>query len=1154
MLTSRVKLRDFMTFYGEYSVRINVPIRAAFSAALAAGAAAALLAAPALATPAQAAGSSSATKAVSSQTAASRPVTASRRAHLPLSAAQLQADRRRQDVAQAATTSLTGVARTAAGQLLPGICVTAYSQAGDKSAVTGSGGRFVISGLRPGKYRIEYRSCAGATRQYLPEWYGDVLQRAESRIVTVYGSSLAPLQALNPVTMYPANSNIGDLPGAVVPQHGSDELARDPFGLLATPPSSPANLMKSLVARYLPRTSQPAHPGRPGRISGVVTSPNGHGLAGICVEIAGPTEVAFTITGKGGSYHASKLAAGKYLLAFYADCGNTGNWLFQIYKGIYNPLKRPTFVKVEAGRTTGRVNVVMKDGGEISGTVSGPGGRKLTNICVYPLTNSPDSLPVFNAVSSHGIYHIRSVSPGSYQIGFASCGLSDWAPTLWPDTQNYHSAPYIHVHGMRHVGNIDEIMQPGGIVTGTVTSATNPPAPLAGMCVLAFENNGLMVTGTAATNATGSYEIYGLAAGSYSVEFFPGCNNNGNYVGINYPNNINVVGGATTPGISGALPIGAIISGKVTSAATGQPIRGICVAILITLDGFQEPIGFETTNRHGTYSMDQLPVGTYQAQFSGGCGNTGSYAPQGFDNAYVLDPQNISVTAAGQNVSGIGAALQPGPVISGTVTNSAGHRLSGICVEVATPAGAVFGFGQTVSGGRYELPDLAPGSYEVFFAPGCGDNANLTEEAFRSQVSGGADTVSVTSGTLGGIDAVMQPAGGISGVIRAANGYPVQISCLYLTGVSGPAKSLSGEALIFGRKYELIGLPLGGYQIAFLPTCFHSALETQWYKNKPSPAGAATVVIRAFHTDPQIDSLLHIGGSIAGRVTRGGKPVRNMCVFAQNVNQFLEFGEAGSNRNGQYDIHGLNSGLYELEVVPCGDGSNALAAEVLPQLVDVTAPARTSGVQTSAVLGATISGKVLLTGAPPSEAGAAGACVEAFATNGDAYNSTFAALDGTYSITNLPPGQYRVYVGDPGCSFSEPSLAPQWYLGEASEITATLVSVTVGGTATLSTVTLVNDGSISGNVTGQGGNPLPGVCVAATSAGNLPVYSVTSSAGSYSISDLPAGLYRVQFSSGCGASGYQTQWWQDKPTAKSATLVTVSVGTPTTGISAALKK
>jgi hypothetical protein len=1135
-------------------VRISVPIRAASTAALAAAAAAALLAAPALATPAQAASGSSASKAVSSQTAAGRPATVARSARLPLTAAQLQADRRRQDAAQAATSSLTGLARTAAGQPLIGICVTAYSKAGDKSAVTGRNGRFMISGLSAGKYRVEYRSCAGGTRQYLPEWYGDILQRAESQVVTVYGSTLAPTQALKPVTLYPANSTLGDLPDAVVPQQGSTELASDPFGRIARPPSSPANLMKSLVARYLPRVTQTAHSSRPGRISGVVTSPKGQGLRGICVEVAGPTEFLFTSTGKDGSYHASGLPAGKYFLAFYADCGNTGNWLFQIYKNIYNEVKRPTTVKVAAGRTTGHVSVVMKEGGEISGTVTGPGGRKLNNICVYPLTNSVNSLPVFNAVSGNGVYHIRGVSPGAYQIGFASCGLSNWAPTLWPDTQNYHSAPYINMHGTRHVGNIDEIMQPGGIVTGTVTAATNPPAPLAGMCAIVFENNGLMVTGSAATSATGSYEIFGLAAGSYSVEFYPGCNNNGNYVGINYPNNVNVVGGATTSGINGALPIGATISGRVTSAVTGQPVRGICVSINSTESSeFDDQSGFETTNRHGTYSANQLPVGSYQIQFSGGCGNAGSYAPQGWDKTYVLDPQNLNVTAAGENVTGIGAALQPGPVISGTVTNSAGHKLGGICVEVGTPAGALFGFGQTGGGGRYQVPDLAPGSYEVVFSPGCGNNADLAEEAFRSQVSGAADTVSATSGTLSGIDAVMQPAGGISGVVRAANGHPVQFSCIYLTGVSGPAKSLAGEAFIFGRKYDFTGLPLGGYQVTFLPTCLRSALESQWYKDKPSPAGATTVVIRAFHTDPQIDSLLRIGGSIAGRITSGGKPVRNMCVYAQNVSVFADFGAATSNRNGQYDIHGLNTGAYELEVEPCGTGSNTLAAEVLPQLVNVTAPGRTSGVKTTAVAGGTISGRVLVS-PPPADAGAAGACVEAFETNGDAYNANYTGLDGTFSIANLPPGQYRVFVGDPGCSFSEPNLAPQWYLGEANEITATPVSLTAGGTTTLSTVTLANDGSIGGSVTGQGGKPLQGVCVAATAAGSVPVYSVTSSAGSYSIADLPAGRYRVQFSSGCGASGYHTQWWRDKPTAKAATLVTVTAATPTTGISAALKK
>ncbi|HUB41330.1 MAG TPA: carboxypeptidase regulatory-like domain-containing protein [Streptosporangiaceae bacterium] len=1144
-----MKIHDFMTCYGEYSVHINVPIRVASAAALAAGVAIALLAAPAQAATGASAGHAASTRA----TASSSSKATSPTAKLPLTAAQLQADRQRQDAAQSKTTLLTGVARSATGQPLAGICVTAYGQAGEKGAVTRTDGRFTISGLQAGRYQVQYRSCDGSARQYLPEWYGDVLQRSESRTVSVQGFSLAPVQALDPVTLYPANSTLGDLPSAVVPQHGSDKVASDPFGRYATPQTSPANLMKSLAARYLPRASQAAQGGRPGKISGVVTSPGGHGLQGICVEIEGTSTFAVAVTGKNGAYSSPALPKGKYVMAFFADCGNTGNWLFQIYKDIYNPAKRPTIVTIKAGRTTKHVSVVMKEGAQISGTVTGPGGRKLSGICAYPLTNSLIGLFLFGARSSHGNYHIRSLPPGRYQIGFASCGLSNWAPTLWPDTQRYRSAPYIHIHGARNVGNVDEIMQPGGIVTGTVTAATNPPTELAGMCAVAFEDNGLGVVGTAATSATGSYEIFGLAPGRYSVQFTPGCNNNGNYVGVNYPKNITVAGGTTTSGINAALPIGAVISGQVTGAASGKPVGGICVEINGTIDGFGFPIGFEVTNAGGRYSVNQLPVGKYQVQFSGGCGNTGSYAPQGWPDTNVLEPQNINVTAAGQHVTAISAALQPGPVISGTVTNRVGHKLTGICVGVFTPSGVEFGFSQTFDG-RYEAPDLAPGSYQVLFAPGCGDNEDLAEMAFRSQVSGGADTVSAISGTLSGINAVMQPAGSISGVVRTATGHSVGFSCLILTGVSGPAKSLLGEALLFGSKYDLIGLPLGGYKVTFAPDCIGSKLQNQWYKDKPTPAGATTVVVRAFSTTKEINSRLRTGGSIAGRIVADGKPVRNMCVLAQNVSVFLDFGGATSNRAGKFDIPGLNSGKYELEVEPCGTGSNSLAGQVLPQIVQVTAPRRTTGVKLTAVPGATITGTVQA-GTPPTGVGAAGACVEAVADNGDAYNGTNTGLDGTFSITNLPPGEYSVYVGDVSCSFSEPNLAPQWYLGKATESTATPVSVSVGAKTTLSSaVNLVLDGSISGTVTGQHGSPVRGICVAATSAATGRIYSVTGSAGSYSISDLPAGGYKVQFSSGCGASGYKTQWYRGKSTSKTATLVSVTAGTTTSSISARLSK
>ena len=139
--------------------------------------------------------------------------------------------------------------------------MTAYGAAAPKSAVTDSSGRFVLTALKAGRYQLQYRSCGGSSAQFLPEWYGDSLQRGRSRSVVVTGSRLTRLEGLAPVTLYPANSEMGDLPGAVIPQHGSDETASDPFGRYANGLASPADLIKRLKAQAGAAPSEPGGDG-----------------------------------------------------------------------------------------------------------------------------------------------------------------------------------------------------------------------------------------------------------------------------------------------------------------------------------------------------------------------------------------------------------------------------------------------------------------------------------------------------------------------------------------------------------------------------------------------------------------------------------------------------------------------------------------------------------------------------------------------------------------------------------------------------------------------------------------------------------------------------------------------------------------------------
>jgi len=311
--------------------------------------------------------------------------------------------------------------------------------------------------------------------------------------------------------------------------------------------------------------------------------------------------------------------------------------------------------------------------------------------------------------------------------------------------------------------------------------------------------------------------------------------------------------------------------------------------------------------------------------------------------------------------------------------------------------------------------------------------------------------------------------------------------------------------------------------------------------------------VRPWHTTGGINLVLSGGGSIAGRITIKGtrSPARGVCVVAVSAKQ-QDGGSAVTGQSGYYRISALNTGLYHISVQTsegCEQGTENLAPAGLRTTVRVTAGHVTSGINASVGLGGSISGKVSAAGGGP----VPGACIEAFPLQrGQAVYGTTSRY-GTYLLNGLAPGRYKVRLGNPSCSHGPVGLAELWFDGAGSSATATAVSVRAGHTRTGVSVALPLDGTITGTVTGPGSKPLTGICVSAVPVARYAstVYAVTSK-GSYELPDLPLGRYRVEFQSGCGATGWATQWWDGARSSATAKAIKVRSDTVINGVNAVM--
>lgn len=170
-------------------------------------------------------------------------------------------------------------------------------------------------------------------------------------------------------------------------------------------------------------------------------------------------------------------------------------------------------------------------------------------------------------------------------------------------------------------------------------------------------------------------------------------------------------------------------------------------------------------------------------------------------------------------------------------------------------------------------------------------------------------------------------------------------------------------------------------------------------------------------------------------------------------------------------------------------------------------------------------------------------------TDGLHNGSDVTDANGDYTVTGLAPGQYTVRFS------TEPTgtgLASEFWDGATTSATAERIAIAGGESITDIDATLREGGVIAGRVTHESDDsPVAGVVVAAWSDGGMPGQTTTDANGEYSIANLVAGDYTVQFDA--FGDDLVDEYWDGAFDQASAAKVSVGVGESRADIDASLR-
>ncbi len=930
-----------------------------------------------------------------------------------------------------------------------------------------------------------------------------------------------------------------------------------------------------------------------GAISGTLTDESGNPLGGIEVEVfAAARSGQWNTVGGGrssgdGTYEIVRLLPGDYRVCFL---GNE-TWV-ECYNNVAT-LDQAQAVPVVGGRTTDRIDASLAAAGRISGRVTDATGAPLAAVWVVAvgrLIGRDEGFSSEGMTGIDGTYEIGAIT-GSYRLAFNGIH-SDYVSEWYDNATSFSTATEIPVTAGRTTTGIDAQLSAGGIA-GTVTGAAGEPL-VAQVEVYAWNAGSwqLSTSTWAGWYGDGAYSV-ALPAGIYRVCFTD--YSGGNYVPECY-DNAATVGTATdvtvgevrkTSGIDARLSAPGAIVGSLTGDA-GSPLAGGQVRLFARNagSGTWDVIASAWTGMDGTYSLSRLTAGTYRLCFSD-YGST--HLPECHRDAADAASGTDLVVSGGETAR-VDAQLTPRGRVAGRVTDTADAPLAGVYVLFRTwDAGAnawrSVNVAQTAADGTYTSPALPAGTYRACFVASAG---GAFQECFddAATIDEAADITVTDDRTTSGIDAQLERAGSITGMVTNADGNPVldvQVSAQRWNPVEGywqwVALDLSGPA----GTYRLDGLRPGNYRVCFYDAFAGGGYAQECYEGAGDADGARDVAVVAGATTAGIDAELGTAGRIGGTLTRAdGAHLEGIEVTARRWNRAGYWQDIDAwtltGADGGYLIGGLNTGTYRVcfrdpQGVWAGqcyeDAANADEGADVP----VTAGEATEGIDARLAAAGRIGGTITAAGGGV----LAGIEVEAFAwnTRQGAWQPLAAVAsgsDGRYELGGLAAGNYRVCFADRAAGvYGRECYAEATLVDEAREVPVSVGSLTPGIDAVLEP-----GGAIAGTLTAAPGAVLAraaGAIGTSVPVVGSPVSGIRARAyvyhaeqdrwapvaetlsgpdGGYRLSGLAAGHYRVCFADE-GGGRYAQECYADAGTPAAAADLMVAVGETITGIDAQLE-